>query len=134
MKNKTFILIIIIIAIIVIIYLNRKRLFGKSGTGTGSKTTTGNISLNNLTIGTPKQVADRLYQLMKGITIGADQTEVSQLTDIISKVDDSDFIAVWDAFGKKDGDNLSVWVSDEWYVPSDISNSIKNRAQGLGLN
>lgn len=129
MRNRTIQIMIVIIAIIfiLIIVMNWKKWFGtgtSTGTDTGTSTGTGFDA---------KAIADRLYELMKGLTLlPSSRDEVVSLLKQVSELIDENFIAVWKAFGNRDG-NLAEWAADEYYVDNYISESIKNRANMLGL-
>ena len=124
MKSKTIWIILAIIFVIIIIVVLRK-LFGKKP---------GTSSTNTNNQGNAMATADRLYELMNGLTIyPSSRKEVVDTLTQVSNSSDADFTAVWIAFGNRDG-NLSEWAADEYYVDSAISDAIKNRATQLGLN
>ena len=122
MKKGNLILLIVAILVIVVVAMNWKKWFGKGGKGNGTN------AIN------AQAIADRLYELMKGLTLyPSSREEVKDTLQQVVNSNDAVFISVWNAFGNHDG-NLGEWAKDEYYVPSTISETIKNRATQLSLS
>lgn len=128
MKRENWIWVVLAVAIIILFAWNWKKWFGKkNGTDTGTDT--------GVSIDDPQKIADDLYNDMKGIPLSpAVSIRVGTNLSTVSNSNDSGFIAVWNAFGRRDGYNLGEWAEDEWYVASELSSKIINRANMLGLN
>lgn len=123
MKKGQIALLVVAILIIIIVALNWKKWFGKGGKGTSG--TNGGVQA--------QAIADRLYELMNGLTLyPSSRKEVEETLTQVANSSNADFAAVWNAFGNRDG-NLAEWAKDEYYVDNSISDLISNRAAQLSL-
>lgn len=81
-------------------------------------------------------IADDIYKNMKGANLWWNTTANNAVREALEKVilgSADNFKAVWDAFGVKDGDNLSQWVEKESYLSESRQNRFTAKAKALKL-
>ena len=128
------IVVVIFIAIGIYFYLKGKKTTTIAPLPTDQPDPNQPNNANGVGAGMISQIADSLYNDMKGWNwLGHDATPYKQLDSL----SDTDFVAVYNDFNTKhqseSGETLVQWINGEQYAFADVQNSIRDRFGRLNL-